>query len=57
MLDMGCQPGMRNRVGRHLHIGQHGVELDDVNAFWCISTHGTTAVGTGFYSGSGIGQG
>lgn len=56
MLDMGCQPGMRNRVSRHLYKVQYGMELNNVNAFWYVSTGDTIAIDRGFYSGSGISQ-
>jgi hypothetical protein len=57
MLDMDCQLDMWNRVSRHLYIGQYGMELDNVDTFWRVSTHGTVAVDTGFYSRGGISQG
>lgn len=50
MFDLVCQFDLWNRVSRHLYIAQYGMELDDVDAFWCVGALGTIAVDTGFYT-------
>lgn len=54
MLDLGYQPDLRHCISRYLHVDQYGVELDDVNAFFGVSTSSPLAVNTSFHAGSGF---